>query len=132
MGCRFLSGIDGVKKMVMTKQVSLNEIERLIEFDFVRATESAALNTFHWLGKGDPLSAHAAAVDAIRGTLDVTSVIGTVLLGDGMNPQEDGIQENEILGTGEEDSLAVQLAILPIDGVELVGRCDLVIVGVGD
>jgi len=100
----------------------LNEIERLIEFDFVRATESAALNTYHWLGKGDPLAAHAAAVDALKGTLDVTSVIGTVVLGDGMNPQSEGIQENEILGTGEEDSLAVQLAILPIDGVELVSR----------
>ena len=29
------------------------DIERIIEFDFVRATEAAALNSLRWLGRGD-------------------------------------------------------------------------------
>jgi fructose-1,6-bisphosphatase II len=30
-----------------------HDIERIIEFDFVRATEAAALNSLRWLGRGD-------------------------------------------------------------------------------
>ena len=30
-----------------------HDIERIIEFDFVRATEAAALNSLTWLGRGD-------------------------------------------------------------------------------
>jgi fructose-1,6-bisphosphatase/sedoheptulose 1,7-bisphosphatase-like protein len=29
------------------------DIERIVEFDFVRATEAAALNSLRWLGRGD-------------------------------------------------------------------------------
>ena len=39
--------------------------ERSIEFEFVRATENAALNAIHWVGRGDKESADAAACDAI-------------------------------------------------------------------
>lgn len=39
---------------------------RLIQFDFLRATEMAALNCLPWIGQGDKESADAAACDAIR------------------------------------------------------------------
>src|SRR4026207_49119 len=32
---------------------SIHDIERIIELDFARATEAAALNVFKWIGKGD-------------------------------------------------------------------------------
>ena len=35
--------------------------ERTIEFEFVRATENAALSAMHWIGRGDKESADAAA-----------------------------------------------------------------------
>mgnify|MGYP003694808129 CR=1 FL=1 len=38
------------------------DIERIIEFDFVRATEAAALNSLRWLGRGDKEAADAAAL----------------------------------------------------------------------
>ena len=63
---------------VEQRQVELMDLERLVELDFVRTTEAAALNAYHWLGKGDPQAAHAAAVDAMRGTLDLTSVSASV------------------------------------------------------
>ena len=107
--------------MVTTRKVQLNDIERLIELDFVRATESAALNAYRWFGKGDPLAAHVAAVDALRGALDTTSVLGTVVLGDGMNPQPGGIKSGEIMGNSSEEALEVELALVPLDGIDLVG-----------
>ena len=42
------------------------DIERIIEFDFVRATEAAALNSLRWLGRGDKEAADAAAWDGVR------------------------------------------------------------------
>ncbi len=44
-----------------------HDIERIIEFDFVRATEAAALNSLRWLGRGDKEKADDAACDAMRG-----------------------------------------------------------------
>src|SRR5439155_1651315 len=42
------------------------DIERIIELDFVRATEAAALNSLRWLWRGDKEAADAAAGDAIQ------------------------------------------------------------------
>jgi fructose-1,6-bisphosphatase II len=108
--------------MTTTQKVQLNNIERLIELDFVRATESAALNAFRWFGKGDPIAAHASAVDALRGALDATGVQATVVMGDGMNPQPCGIESGEIMGNGSETALEIELAIIPLDGIDLVGN----------
>ena len=107
--------------MTVTREVRLNDIERLIELDFVRATESAALNAYRWFGKGDPQAAHAAAVDALRGALDTTSVQGAVVMGDGMKPQTGGIEAGEIMGDNSEGALEIELAFVPIDGIDLVG-----------
>src|SRR5438046_6606162 len=58
------------------------DIERIIEFDFVRATEAAALNSLRWLGRGDNEAADAAACDAIRGMFDLMNICGEVVIGE--------------------------------------------------
>ena len=50
-----------------------HDIERIIEFDFVRATEAAALNSLPWLGRGEKEKADAAACDALRTRLSAYS-----------------------------------------------------------
>ena len=45
-----------------------HDIERVIELDFVRATEAAALNSLRWLGRGDKEA--AAEVPVVRKALD--------------------------------------------------------------
>ena len=98
------------------------DLERMFELDLVRTTEAAALNAARWLGKGDIKAAHAAAVDAMRGTLDCTSVSATALFGDGLKPQPGGIESGEKLGSWCEGSLQVNLAAVPIDGIGLVSN----------
>ena len=61
---------------------SYHDIERIIEFDFVRATEAAALNSLSWLGRGDKEAADAAACDAMRGMFDLMNICGEVVIGD--------------------------------------------------
>ncbi|MCK5114875.1 MAG: fructose-bisphosphatase class II [Phycisphaerae bacterium] len=110
------------KKAMIDKEIAPIDLERMVELDFVRTTEAAALNTFRYFGKGDAVGAHAAAVDAMRGTLDLTSVKGAVFCGDGLKPQPSGIDVGEKLGNCREGALEVDMALLPIDGVALVDR----------
>jgi fructose-1,6-bisphosphatase II len=103
------------------RTIAVHDLERLVELDFIRTTEASALNAFRWLGKGDPQAAHAAAVDAMRGSLDITSVSATVITSDGVKPQRHGVEVGEKLGSWEKGTLELDLATIPIDGIGLVG-----------
>ena len=74
------------------------DTQRLIEFDFLRATEIAALNCMRWVGKGDKEAADAAACDAIRGMFDITDISGEVVIGEGIKDDAPGIFKGEKLG----------------------------------
>lgn len=75
-----------------------NDAERMIEFEFVRATENAALNVFRWLGRGEKEQADAAACDAIRGTFERLLMRGSVVIGEGIKDNTPGIFLGEKLG----------------------------------
>ena len=76
-----------------------HDIERVIELDFVRATEHAALNSIQWLGRGEKELADAAACDAIRGMFDLMNICGEVVIGEGIKDNAPGIFKGEHLGT---------------------------------
>jgi fructose-1,6-bisphosphatase II len=96
--------------------LSATDPERTIEFEFVRATENAALQAIHWLGRGDKEQADAAATDAIRGVLDLVDICGDVAIGEGIKDGAPGIFLGERLGTWREGSPHFDIAIDPIDG----------------
>lgn len=72
--------------------------ERRVEFEFVRATENAALHSLHWMGRGDKEAADAAACDAIQGMFDLVAVRGEVLIGEGIKDNAPGIFLGDKLG----------------------------------
>src|ERR1700680_5147577 len=76
-----------------------HDIERIIELDFVRATEAAALNSLRWLGRGDKEKADEAACDAMRGMFDLMNICGEVVIGEGIKDNAPGIFKGEQLGT---------------------------------
>src|SRR5690349_6303562 len=63
---------------------SPQDVERVIEFEFVRATENAALNAMHWLGRGDKDKGDAAACDALYGVFDILDMRAEVVIGEGI------------------------------------------------
>src|SRR5258705_12243211 len=69
----------------------VNDAERIVEFEFVRATENAALNVVHWLGRGEKEKADAAACDAIYGVVDLVDIRGEVGIGEGIKEHAPGI-----------------------------------------
>jgi len=90
--------------------------ERTIEFEFVRATENAALNVIHWLGRGEKERADAAACDAIYGVFDLVDIAGEVVIGEGIKDNAPGIFLGEQLGTWRPGSARFDIALDPVDG----------------
>src|SRR3954469_5647445 len=70
---------------------TFHDPERTIEFEFVRATENAALHAMHWIGRGDKEAADAAACDAIYGVFDLVDIRGEVVIGEGIKDNAPGI-----------------------------------------
>jgi fructose-1,6-bisphosphatase II len=98
------------------------DIERIIELDFVRATEAAALNSLRWLGRGDKEAADAAACDAMRGMFDLMNICGEVVIGEGIKDEAPGIFKGEQLGTWVPGSPEFHIAIDPIDGTTNISK----------
>src|SRR5436190_22155275 len=92
------------------------DLERTIEFEFVRATENAALNVLPWLGRGDKERADAAACDAINGVFDLVDVCGEVVIGEGIKDNAPGLFVGDRLGTWRSGSPRFDVAVDPIDG----------------
>ncbi len=99
-----------------------HDIERIIEFDFVRATEAAALNSLQWLGRGEKELADAAACDAIRGMFDLMNICGEVVIGEGTKDDAPGIFKGEQLGTWMPGSPPFDIALDPIDGTTNISK----------
>src|ERR1700730_15540284 len=92
------------------------DVERVLEFEFIRATENAALNAIHWLGRGEKEKGDAAACDAIYGVFDILDIRGTVGIGEGIKDNSPGIFVGEKLGTWKAGSPLFDIALDPIDG----------------
>ena len=80
--------------------LSPDDSERVLEFEFVRATENAALNAIHWLGRGEKEKGDAAACDAIYGVFDILDIRGEVVIGEGIKDNAPGIFVGESSARG--------------------------------
>ena len=106
------------------KKTSLTESdpERSLEFEYIRATENAALNCVHWIGRGDKEGADAAACDAINGTFDQIDMCGEVVIGEGQKDEAPGIFLGDKLGTWKKGSPKFSIALDPIDGTTNISK----------
>jgi fructose-1,6-bisphosphatase II len=95
---------------------SNSDIERLVQLDFLRATEAAALNVMQWVGKGQKEAADEAACDAIRGMFDLMNIRGEVFIGEGIKDNAPGIFKGERIGTWREGTPSYAIALDPVDG----------------
>lgn len=96
--------------------------ERTIEFEFVRATENAALHAMHWIGRGEKEAADAAACDAIYGVFDLVDMCGEVVIGEGIKDNAPGIFLGDKLGTWKDGSPHFNIALDPVDGTTNISK----------
>src|SRR5262245_52791394 len=95
---------------------SATDPERTVEFEFVRATENAALNVLPWLGRGEKEKADAAACDALNGVFDLVDISGEVVIGEGAKDNAPGLFLGDKLGKWRPGSPRFDIAVDPIDG----------------
>jgi fructose-1,6-bisphosphatase II len=100
----------------MDESLTATDPERTIEFEFVRATENAALSVLPWLGRGEKEKADAAACDAISGVFDLVDICGEVVIGEGAKDNAPGLFLGDRLGTWRSGSPRFDVAVDPIDG----------------
>jgi fructose-1,6-bisphosphatase II len=108
--------------MARLSRKPIPDLERIIEFDLVRATEAAALHASQWMGKGDKNAADQAACDAIRGMFDLIPCCGEVVIGEGAKDEAPGIFLGEQLGTWEPGAIPLDIAVDPVDGTTNISK----------
>jgi fructose-1,6-bisphosphatase II len=108
--------------MAKLNRKPIQDLERVIEFELVHATEAAALNASQWMGKGDKNSADQAACDAIRGMFDLIPCCAEVVIGEGIKDDAPGIFLGEQLGTWEPGTVPLDVAVDPVDGTTNISK----------
>ncbi len=98
------------------------DLERMVEFEFVRATENAALHSMSWMGRGDKEAADEAACDAINGMFDLVDIRGEVVIGEGIKDKAPGIFLGDKLGRWGENDPRFDIALDPIDGTSNISK----------
>ena len=84
---------------------------------YASATESAALMSGRWLGRGDVEGAERAATEAMRAALDELPIAGRIVVGSG--DDGDPLSVGTVVGSGGDD---VDLAVDPLEGRGVVAR----------
>lgn len=91
---------------------------RNLAMDLVRVTETAALASARWLGKGAKEEGDKAAVDAMRLSFNSLDIKGLVVIGEGEKDEAPMLFNGEKVGQGT--GLAVDIAVDPVEGTNLL------------
>ena len=94
--------------------------ERNLAMEMVRVTESAALASARWVGRGDKSAADGAAVEAMRAILQTVRMNGVVIIGEGEKDDAPMLYNGEHVGDGTPPD--VDVAVDPIDGTTLTAH----------
>lgn len=95
-------------------------MDRNLALEFIRVTEAAAISSARWMGRGKRDEADQAAVDAMRRSMDVLDVHGTVVIGEGERDEAPMLYIGEEFGIRGKESPRVDVALDPLEGTNLV------------
>lgn len=100
-----------------TQENPVQNPDRNLALELVRATEAAAIRAYPFIGKGDKNAADKAAVDAMRAFLGTVAFEGLVVIGEGEKDDAPMLFNGEIVGSG--NGPKCDIAVDPIDGTSL-------------
>ncbi len=92
---------------------------RNLALEFVRITEAAAVASSKWMGKGDPVAADRAAVDAMREAFSKLDIDGTVVIGEGERDKAPMLYIGENVGKSEKNCPKIDIALDPLEGTSI-------------
>src|SRR5512138_659326 len=87
---------------------------RNLALELVRVTETAALASGRFMGRGDKNAAEKAAIEGMNWMLDTIQMNGVIVIGEGDQEFSPHLFNGQRLGTGDDPE--VDIAVDPIDG----------------
>ncbi len=104
----------------------IDTTEKLLALEMVRVTEAAALASARFMGRGEKDEADRAAVEAMRRTMDEIEFDGRIVIGEGERDEAPMLWIGEPVGRrtppGVDDQLAIDIAVDPLEGTNLVAH----------
>jgi fructose-1,6-bisphosphatase class II len=96
-------------------------MDNLLEQDFIRVTEQAAIAAAKTMGFGDRRHSDQVAVEAMRREMDTLMMDGRVVIGEGERDKAPMLYVGEELGAlrGKDGATAVDIAVDPLEGTNL-------------
>jgi len=96
-------------------------VERLLEQDFIRVAEQAAIAAAHTMGRGNRKHSDHVAVEAMRKEMDTLPIDGRVVIGEGERDKAPLLYVGEQVGAlkGQDGAAAVDIAVDPLEGTNL-------------
>lgn len=94
-------------------------MDRNLAIELVRVTEAAALSASLLVGRGDEKKADQAAVDAMRNALNVLTIEGTVVIGEGERDEAPMLYIGEKVGKG---GAKLDIALDPLEGTTITAK----------
>lgn len=95
-------------------------VDRNLALELVRVSEAAALAASQLVGRGDEKAADQVAVNAMRRTLNVLDIDGTVVIGEGERDEAPMLFIGEKVGTGK--GMKVDIALDPLEGTTITAK----------
>ena len=99
----------------------MGTIDTILEHDFIRVTESAAIAAAQTMGQGDRKKSDHVAVEAMRNELNSLAIAGRIVIGEGERDEAPMLFVGEELGAlkGQPEALGVDIAVDPLEGTNL-------------
>jgi fructose-1,6-bisphosphatase class II len=96
-------------------------LDSVLEQDFIRVTEQAAVAAARTMGYGDRRHSDQVAVEAMRREMDTLEMDGRVVIGEGERDKAPMLYVGEEVGAarGQDGALAVDIAVDPLEGTNL-------------
>jgi len=88
----------------------------------IRVTESAALRSSKWMGKGNKIAADQAAVDGMEKAFALMPIRGKVVIGEGELDEAPMLYIGQEVGIGDDDMPEMDIAVDPLEGTTLIAK----------
>ncbi|MEO1331359.1 MAG: class II fructose-bisphosphatase [Pseudomonadota bacterium] len=98
--------------------------DRMLSLGLARVSEAAAIAAYQQIGRGDQRTADQVAVDAMRTQLNMLTIKGVVVIGEGERDEAPMLYIGEEVGAGWDDPNApeVDIALDPLEGTGLTAK----------
>src|SRR3954452_10143673 len=97
-------------------------LDRVLVLEMVRVTEAAAIAASKLIGRGDEKAADAAAVEAMRKSLNELPFDGTIVIGEGERDEAPMLFIGEKVGSGAGSGPRIDIALDPLEGTTITAK----------